>query len=489
MEHHNVPVQVVYLNSCTKLSPELIKKILDLTSKSLLVGFSLMSKDVKVLLPLVEKIRKSQSKPVVWGGIHPTALPEKSLSHCDFICIGEGEKPLLQLYQNITENNPDYSSIPNMGYHDKNAIKINPVTYSAESLDDIPFPDYKFANSYFLHGFRQAERFEKIPSGPGQKGEFFKQKNFYFYSQRGCRLACTYCSNSLYHSLLKNTPVKWYRYASVNRIKEELQSHLQQLPFINTVVLNDDDLLDRDISQLEAIAAFLKSLNLDFTVNATPSHVTEEKIKILAQNGLKHVAMGIQSGSERILKHVYRRPVKNSQVINAANIVRKFYDYGVRADYGFILDNPYETDDDWLDSLRLLLALPKPRTITLYSLAFFPGTILTQKACEDGFIKSAEKDLDKMYHDDIKVSYQYFLFYINAQFNIPQWLNALLLSDFIVKNKLTSPLRMILAMSMLLLKAKSKIRQCLKAVLKKAAYLKNFIPFGRPSKWRFVSNA
>jgi len=466
MEYYNIPVRAIYLNCCERISPRLMNEILALTEDSLLVGFSLMSKDVSVLLPLIKRIRKEQGKRVVWGGIHPTALPEESLQHCDFVCIGEGEEPLRQLYQSIANHESDYSDIPNIGYHEEGNIRLNPVTYSPRSLDDLPFPDYKFADSYYLQGFRKGRRFERIPSDPVKKGQFFQPASFLFYSQRGCKLACTYCSNSLYHRLARTTCVKWYRYASAERIKKELKSHLEDMPFIQSVGLNDDDLLERDIEQLETIAAFLKNdLHLPFNINAIPSHVTSEKIAVLAKYGLRQVAMGVQSGSERILRDVYKRPVRNDQVLEAGRIIRQFYDAGVRADYGFILDNPFETDDDGRDSLRLLIRLPKPRTIVLYSLAFFPGTALSEQALQSGFIQSLASHFDKRYHDDIRSTYMYFLFLINARFNVPDKWNYLLLSDVMVKYRITFPLRFLLGQSTQIYKTPTKVKYWIKSAL------------------------
>src|SRR3989304_1254358 len=91
LEHHYIPVRAIYLNCSETISSRLMEEILTLTEDSLLVGFSLMSKDVSVLLPLIKRIREEQRKYVIWGGIHPTALPRESLQHCDFICVGEGE--------------------------------------------------------------------------------------------------------------------------------------------------------------------------------------------------------------------------------------------------------------------------------------------------------------------------------------------------------------------------------------------------------------
>lgn len=466
LESFNIPVRAIYLNNWHKLWGRLIRDILDLTKDSALVGFSLMSKDVKVMLPLVTRIREEQKKQVVWGGIHPTALPEESLTHCDFVCMGEGEEPLLQLSTRIIRGEKDFSGIPNIAFRKGNDIVRNSASYMADSLDELPFPDYKFKDSYYVQSFRRGSRLVRIPKEPKARQDLFETDSFLFYSQRGCRMVCTYCSNSLYHRLAREAGKKWYRMASVSRIKRELTDHVKYLPFIRHIGINDDDILDRDIEDLEEIGSFLKNdLKVSFNINATPRHVTREKVEVLSKCGLQQIAMGVQSGSDKILKHVYRRSTDVSDVLRAANIISEFYGKGITADYGFILDSPYEKLEDWRASLNLLALLPRPITVSLYTLGFFPGTELTKRALKDGKLADPEKEFDKMYHDDIKPSYVYFVFLVNKYMDVPIRVNSVLLSTFMLESFYAMPIRSLLAFATIIVKFKAKMKRYAKYML------------------------
>lgn len=441
LEFHNIPVRAIYLNKCNKLSEQAIEKIMEIVANSSLVGFSLMSKDLNILLPLINAIKK-QNIPVMAGGVHPTALPKESLEFVDFVCVGEGEEPLRLLYKALVDKTNNFN-IPNIGYKNDGKIIINPITYFNSSLDSLPFPDYVFRESYILTNGK--DEIKKIPTQPEEKSKFFAGRDsFLFYSQRGCNFSCTYCSNSLYHKLTQGSNHKWHRNTSPQRVKEELRSHLRNMPFITHIAINDDNFLIRDIQEMEEIASFLKNeLNRSFTVNATPPFVTEEKIAMLVNFGLKGISFGVQSGSERILKDIYKRFVKNEQVLTASKIISKFAGRGLSADYGFILDNPYENEDDWRDSLRLWISLSQPKTLSLYSLEFFPGTELTKRAISDGYLKSASSEFNKDYRRDIKYSYANSLFFLNM-LAIPKWLNDLLMSDLMVKSRIGAPARFII---------------------------------------------
>ncbi len=451
LENFNIPVRAIYMDQVGMPPQKIIDQVLELTAGSKLVGFSLMSKDVAEFRLIIDAVRKKQNIPVVLGGIHPTALPEESLQFCDFVCAGEGEEPLRLLY-NAIKNKSDNFDIANIGYWKGNISIINPATYFIESLDDLPFPDYSFENSYYY--CRVKNQIEKIPADPDEKGRYFGWDTLIYYSQRGCRFACTYCSNSLYHKMARACGKKWYRMASPERVKKELKHYFNIMPFLKKITYNDDDFLARNIEDLREIAEFIHDeLHAPFSINAIPGYVTEEKIALLVKNGLTKIGFGVQSGSKRILREVFKRGQTNEQVLEAARIINKYGNgtfEGLYANYGFILDNPYENDDDWRDSLRLLISLPRPRTINLYSLTFFAGTELANRALADGHISTVALNFDKRYQDDLAYTYSNTLFYLNRA-HLPLWLNNLLMSDFMVKSIITYPLRQIIKNRILML--------------------------------------
>ena len=56
--------------------------------------------------------------------------------------------------------------------------------------------------------------------------------------------------------------------------------------------------------------------------------------------------------------------------------------------YDIISCNPYETNDDIIETIRLLQKIPKPYFLSVNNLIFFEGTPLYKKALEDGYIKT-----------------------------------------------------------------------------------------------------
>jgi hypothetical protein len=102
--------------------------------------------------------------------------------------------------------------------------------------------------------------------------------------------------------------------------------------------------------------------------------------------------MGIQSGSERILKF-FKRPTPLARVEEAAKVISEFSKYHIPASYDMIVDNPVETRQDVLDTLELVYRLARPFKLGMFSLKLIPNTVLAKQMEEEGF------DLESVSHN------------------------------------------------------------------------------------------
>ncbi len=126
---------------------------------------------------------------------------------------------------------------------------------------------------------------------------------------------------------------------------------------------------------------YRKEVGIPFILRTTPRHITREKLALLKEAGLRWVFMGLQTGSDRINEEVYRRHVTADQFIEAAHTISSL---GLCPWYDVILDNPYETEEDHLATIDLLLRTPGLFQFDLFSLDYFPGTELRERALRDG---------------------------------------------------------------------------------------------------------
>ncbi|MEJ2746064.1 MAG: radical SAM protein, partial [bacterium] len=153
-------------------------------------------------------------------------------------------------------------------------------------------------------------------------------------------------------------------------------------PDIIYVIIHDDDFFAHDTAWLKRFADDYNNLiHRRFICCGTPRTITAEKIRILKSCGLSWVFIGLQSGSSRTKKDIYKRSVTNEALMDVARIT---HDCKIAPLYDVILDNPFEAEEDLLETVRLILKLPKPFQFQLYSLTFYEGTEIHRMATERG---------------------------------------------------------------------------------------------------------
>jgi radical SAM superfamily enzyme YgiQ (UPF0313 family) len=174
---------------------------------------------------------------------------------------------------------------------------------------------------------------------------------------------------------------------------------------------------------------YREKIRRPFSLLTTPRSVSEEKLYALADAGLYSVAIGVQSGSQRIYKGLYARPETLDEIVTASQRLRhvaRKRGKQILGRYDFILNNPWETPEDVEASLRLCTRLSKPFNLALFSLTLYPGTELYEKARREGLITD---DLNQVYRCSqlmVKPTYLNGVFAALSA-NAPRWVVRLLL--------------------------------------------------------------
>ncbi|MFC1667750.1 B12-binding domain-containing radical SAM protein, partial [Candidatus Omnitrophota bacterium] len=104
-------------------------------TKTDLIGISLRaSAYLKVAVLITEHIKRFLKVPIIWGGLHPTLVPEECIEFADMVCRGEGEYPMLELADSILKQK-SINSIPNLWVKEENDIKKNEIRPLVQNLD------------------------------------------------------------------------------------------------------------------------------------------------------------------------------------------------------------------------------------------------------------------------------------------------------------------------------------------------------------------
>jgi radical SAM superfamily enzyme YgiQ (UPF0313 family) len=196
---------------------------------------------------------------------------------------------------------------------------------------------------------------------------------------RGCPFNCGYCANAYTMKVFG----KKIRKRSVENCIEELKL-MKKDPYVLYINFEDDWFFSHDSEWMKEFSEeYRKHINLPFMVRVFPGVLDKEKLFMLRDAGLSLVIMGVQTGSDHVNFEIYNRKVRFSSVMEAAEIISESK---VAPYYEMIVDNPYETEEDEMESIKAMARLRRPYTISLAHLTFFPGTLLTERVLNDKIV-------------------------------------------------------------------------------------------------------
>jgi len=319
---------------------------------------------------------------VIWGGPHCVSAPELSLRHADGVCFSEGDECVVEFVSKL-EAGESYEKTPSMAFIVNGSQIRNDPLPPFRDLDGLPYSDFTLDGNFVLDGTLMPltedvlkRYFSSFP---------FNVSTFHALTSRGCPHRCSFCNNCRYIAMFGKNSI---RTQGVDRFMDEIEHHLKNLGFFSRVSFSDDDFFIRSTRQIEKFAErYKKNVDLPFALNLSAKTYRKDKLEILLDCGVRHAQIGVQSGSERVLDEVYDRKISLPRTREITREVAPYYDsHGMRLALDFIVDNPYETPSDIIENFNYLISLPHKTRINIFTLAFFPGTPIYDRALEDGFI-------------------------------------------------------------------------------------------------------
>lgn len=347
----------------------------------LFIGISLMSIEYDRAKQLTHILKSHcPSIPILWGGIHPTIAPETCLDYADFICIGEGESFIVD-FANAIANGSSPETLGSLAFRRTGQVIQNPLYPLMIDLSTIPVCEHVPRDSYVLH----KGTITTLNIRTFRKYARYSGTTYSIMSSRGCPFSCTYCCNN---ALVKIYGSKKIRFRELSSVIDELRMAITQYPFIEYINFQDDCFLSRSDEEMERFCHLYKQeIKIPFIARSIPTFITERKLVSMKSAGLAWICLGLQSGSDYVCHDIYKRPSGKQDFLKAARAIKN---QDLAAFYDVMLDNPFETDEDRIDTVSTLVETPKPFYTQFFSLTLYPGTELRRQALEEGLIKGDE---------------------------------------------------------------------------------------------------
>ncbi|HUP59603.1 MAG TPA: radical SAM protein [Thermoanaerobaculia bacterium] len=406
------------MGNALQFGPEQIDQIAQGVAGADLIAFSCMTGYSDIAKKVIARVREvSPQSYVMWGGIHPIIYAEDAIqADVDAICTGEGELAFEEWLDHF-QRGTDFSKTQNFWFRKDGEIQRNSFRplMSAAELETLPYQ--KYAGEEWIYQANEGFR-------PVALSDYLQNNGLAYQAiwSIGCPLHCTFCGNTVF---IANDPkYKRIRHTSAAYIVGEVQRAREIHPHLNTVLFHDDSFMAIPLTELTDFASLWREkVNLPFCVyGVIPSYVQRDKLEVLTWAGMNRVRMGIQSGSDRILKF-YRRPTPIARIESAAADLARFSKYHINPAYDIIVDNPIETRQDVVDTLELIWRLPRPFTLNIFSLRVIPNTVLEKQMLENGI------DLEQINanYTTLRPTFSNVLLYVLLVWRLPRaWFDKLL---------------------------------------------------------------
>ncbi len=366
----NVGAQVKILDyGLNKFNGERFKKYLKNYSPDIL-GFSCMTQDIHAAADLAAIAKDSIQKPlIIAGGVHPSVLPKRTLEEFPFfdaVVFGEGEKTLEKIIETFPAKKT-LAGILGVAWrgHDGEIHKEKPRPMM-ENLSSLPLP---------ARDLVETDKYLRLTSTPGLAGRIARVGTI--FTSRGCPYQCIFCSGW-------QTCGKVPRKVPVDMVAREISELAVKYGVKHITIKDDTFTIDPDYTI--AVGRLLSDSKITWDCK-TRINVIDRPLLIEMKNlGCVRVHMGVESGSDRILKLI-RKNITADQVREAFAIAKEMKIE--RTAYFIIGAHPAETYEEHLMS-RALCKEIKADYAVFSVVVPYPGTEVNKIMKEAGQIFSED---------------------------------------------------------------------------------------------------
>lgn len=307
--------------------------------------------------------------PLVWGGHHPTILPEQTLKneYVDIVVFGEGEITFHELV-NALGSRKSLKDIDGIGYKNGSEIVLNSPRKLLDVDNLLPVPwdlidveQYINPDNYFL---KNSLRTLDI----GQ-------------TSRGCPYRCGFCcSSSVLHK-------KW-RPMSIEHSMERILEPVRKFNLTGIWIRDDEFYVDH--SRAFTICRELINSGQSVSWYATGTRVndfnkaSDEELGLLKRSGAAIMKFGAESGNNRILDLIQ----KGFHIEDTIKANLRCKKHGILPAYSFMIAFPTETFKEINNTIDFAFKLkvdnPQAQLETFAQYTAFPCTPMYDMALAYG---------------------------------------------------------------------------------------------------------
>jgi anaerobic magnesium-protoporphyrin IX monomethyl ester cyclase len=258
--------------------------------------------------------------PIIFGGWHPSLLPDETLSESfvDMVVRGQGELTIVEVARALASKQ-SLGNIAGLSWKNNGRRTHNPDR-KVEPLDALPIPAFDLTNF---------DAYEKLCG----------IRKLAYATSVGCPYACNYCTDMVFYKRRFNA-------LSADRVVNELLNLVTRYR-VEEVALLDSNFPVQLPRALEIARGIVNSgVKFKWTFQASTDflcRMSEDDVRLLGASGVSHMGFGTESTSEAVLKLMNKRHQRVDEMYETA---RKAQLGNIRVTFNLIFGYPGETEAD-----------------------------------------------------------------------------------------------------------------------------------------------
>ena len=311
-------------------------------------------------------LKENTSLKVALGGLHPSALPERTIKDeaVDFVIEGEGPYTLTALLSALRANRGNYSSIPGLWYRDGSTVKGNPRAQLITDLDEVlPVAAWDLLpmHKYRAHNWHCFDDIgHRMPYGA-------------IYTSLGCPYSCVFCCI--------NAPFgkSGIRYRSPDMVLREIGVLAEDYGVKNIKIVDELFVLNEQHYMTIVDLVIERGYDLNFWAYARVDTVRPNNLQKMKKAGINWLALGIESANPDVRDGAE----KKMKVKDIKQVVQAIQNEGIRVIGNYIFGLPDDTMATMQETLDLAMAL-NCEFANFYCAMAYPGSRLYDMAVREG---------------------------------------------------------------------------------------------------------
>ncbi|WP_439476942.1 B12-binding domain-containing radical SAM protein [Brevundimonas sp.] len=337
--------------------------------RAVCIGISVMTGGGQIAhaLKMAAAAKERENCPMlVFGGPHVNVLPDQTLAHplVDCVLVGPGQTSMPALVEALLGRR-SLSEVPGLISKGLSGVIRGPAN-PARTRDLGGYP-------WQLLDVQKYVRDDPTVS----------PRTLNYVSSQGCVYKCRFCYELTYKRKYSRIPV--------DALIADVTDLVKRFNVGGVKFYDADWFIDLHRAAGFARALIDQKLGIRWAASINPNDIIKARrlepdlLPLIRDSGCSRLLMGVESGSDRVLRDVVEKEITREQILEVA---AQIADHGILGSYTFIVGFPGETAAEQAETYDLIEQLwkltPTPET-RVHVFAPYPGTPLFETALAQGF--------------------------------------------------------------------------------------------------------